>query len=87
MNEFDLFAVKNKKANKTNSFVHFLGESMVHKSAYGFIRPLDPTISYVNLHRNYLNGLSFKSHNLMSMLAVGPKTFKSKRFFSLSTYA
>ena len=24
--EFDLFAVKSKKANKTNSFVHFCGE-------------------------------------------------------------
>ena len=24
--EFDLFAVKSKKANKTNSFVRFLGE-------------------------------------------------------------
>ena len=28
MDEFDLFAVKSKKANKTNSSVHFLGESM-----------------------------------------------------------
>ena len=24
--EFDLFAVKSKKVNKTNSFIHFLGE-------------------------------------------------------------
>ena len=31
--KFDLFAVKSKKANKTNSSVHFLGESMVRQSA------------------------------------------------------
>ena len=37
---FDLFAVKSKKANKTNSFVHFLGESTARKSAFGFIWPL-----------------------------------------------
>ena len=39
-NEFVLFAVKSKKANKTNSFVHFLWESMAHQSAFGFIWPL-----------------------------------------------
>ena len=38
--EFDLFAVKSKKANKTNSTVRFLVESMARQSAYGFIRPL-----------------------------------------------
>ena len=32
--EFDLFAVKSKKANKTNSSVRFLGESMAHQSAF-----------------------------------------------------
>ena len=32
--EFDLFAVKSKKANKTNSSVHFLGESMARQSAF-----------------------------------------------------
>jgi hypothetical protein len=32
-----LFAVKSKKANKTNSFVRFLGESTARKSAFGFI--------------------------------------------------
>ena len=35
-----LFAVKSKKANKKNLFLCFLGESMVHQSAFGFIRPL-----------------------------------------------
>ena len=29
--EFDLYAVKSKKANKTNSFVWFLGGSTVRK--------------------------------------------------------
>ena len=32
--EFDLFAVKSKKANKTNSSAHFLGESMARQSAF-----------------------------------------------------
>ena len=32
--EFDLFAVKSKKANKTNLSVRFLGESMVRQSAF-----------------------------------------------------
>ena len=32
--EFDLFAVKSKKANKTNSSVCFLGESMPRQSAF-----------------------------------------------------
>ena len=32
--EFDLFAVKSKKANKTNSSVRFLGESMARQSAF-----------------------------------------------------
>ena len=32
--EFDLFAVKSKKANKTNLSVRFLGESMAHQSAF-----------------------------------------------------
>jgi hypothetical protein len=36
-NEFDLFAVKSKKANKTNFFVCFLGESTARQSAFGFI--------------------------------------------------
>ena len=36
-NEFDLFAVKRKKANKTNLLVRFLGESTARKSAFGFI--------------------------------------------------
>ena len=34
MDEFDLFAVKSKKANKTNWFVRFLGESMGRQSAF-----------------------------------------------------
>ena len=32
--EFDLFAVKSKKANKSNSSVRFLGESMARQSAF-----------------------------------------------------
>ena len=36
MNEFVLFAVKSKKANKTNSFVCFLGESTARQSAFWF---------------------------------------------------
>ena len=32
--EFDLFGVKSKKANKTNSSVRFLGESMAPQSAF-----------------------------------------------------
>ena len=32
--EFDLFAVKSKKANKTNLSVHFLGESVARQSAF-----------------------------------------------------
>ena len=32
--EFDLFAVRSKKANKTNSSVRFLGESMARQSAF-----------------------------------------------------
>ena len=32
--EFDLFAMKSKKANKTNSSIHFLGESMARQSAF-----------------------------------------------------
>ena len=36
-NEFGYFALKSKKAEKTNSFVRFFGESTVRQSAYGFI--------------------------------------------------
>ena len=36
-NEFVLFAVKSKKANKTNLLVCFLGESTARQSAFGFI--------------------------------------------------
>ena len=32
--EFDLFAMKSKKANKSNYSIHFLGESMVYQSAF-----------------------------------------------------
>ena len=32
--EFDVFAVKSKKANKTNSSVCFLGESMARQSVF-----------------------------------------------------
>jgi hypothetical protein len=34
MDEVDLFAMKSKKANKTNSSVRFLGESMARQSAF-----------------------------------------------------
>ena len=40
MDEFDLFAVKSKKANKTNSSVRFLGESMARQSAFEINWPL-----------------------------------------------
>ena len=40
MDEFDFFAFKSKKANKTNSSVHFLGESMAHQSAFKINWPL-----------------------------------------------
>ena len=40
MDQFDLFAVKIKKANKTNSSVRFLGESMARKSAFEINGPL-----------------------------------------------
>ena len=36
-NEFVLFAFLLFTANKTNSFVRFLGESMTRQSAFGFI--------------------------------------------------
>ena len=36
MNEFVLFVVKSKKANKTNSLAHFLGESMVRPNCFWF---------------------------------------------------
>ena len=32
--KFDLFTLKSKKAIKTNSSLHFLGESMARKSAF-----------------------------------------------------
>ena len=32
--EFDVFAVKSEKTNKTNSSVRFLGESMARQSAF-----------------------------------------------------
>ena len=32
--EFDLFTVKSKKTNKTNSSVRFFGESMARQSAF-----------------------------------------------------
>ena len=35
--EFDLFAMKSKRANKENSFVCFLGESTACQSAYSFL--------------------------------------------------
>ena len=35
--KFVLFAMKSKKANKKNSLVRFLGESMARQSAFGFI--------------------------------------------------
>ena len=42
--KFDLFVVKSKKANKTNSFaclfVYFVGKSKARQSAFGFIWPL-----------------------------------------------
>ena len=40
MDEFDLFAVKSKKANKTNSSLCFLGESMARQFAFEINWPL-----------------------------------------------
>ena len=40
---FDLFAVKSKKANKTNSSIRFLGESMARQSAFEINWPLGMT--------------------------------------------
>ena len=48
INEFVLFVVKSKKANKTNSFLRFLGESTARQSAFGFISSL----VYVKKFRN-----------------------------------
>ena len=47
--EFDLFAVKSKKkGNKTNSTIHFLGESMARQSTFEINWPL------TKLHRQAL---------------------------------
>ena len=35
--KFVLFALKSKKANKTNLFIRFLGEPTAGQSAFGFI--------------------------------------------------
>ena len=43
--EFDLLAVKIKKANKTNSSVRFLGESMERQFAFEINWPLDAPVS------------------------------------------
>ena len=40
MDEFGLFAVKSKKANKTNPSIPFLGESMACQSAFEINWPL-----------------------------------------------
>ena len=45
-NEFVLFAMKSKNANKPNQFVCLLGESTASQSALGFIWPLDVTCFY-----------------------------------------
>ena len=52
--KFDLLAVKSKKANKTNLFVHFLGESMARQSAFGLSDLyLMPDIIRCDLHIFY----------------------------------
>ena len=40
MDEFDLCAMKSKKPNQTNSYVRFLGESMVCQSPFEINWPL-----------------------------------------------
>ena len=40
MDEFDLFAVKSEKANKTNSSIRFLGEFMARQSTFQIDWPL-----------------------------------------------
>ena len=47
-NGFVLFAVKSKKANQPNSFIHFLAKSTVCQSAVGFIWPLHTTKGNIN---------------------------------------
>ena len=56
-NEFVLFAVKSKKASKTNLFVHFLGEYTARQSALGFIWPLGSTSEYLSSSSLNLNDL------------------------------
>ena len=46
--EFDLFAVKSKTANKTNSSVRFFGESMARQSAFEINCPLSAYVSTLN---------------------------------------
>ena len=53
--EFDLFAVKSKKANKTNSSIRFLGESMARQSAFEINWPLEEKKEYsVELKRTWV---------------------------------
>ena len=50
--EFDLFAVKCRKTNKTNASIRFLGESMARQSAFEINWPLPRS------WLSYLSGLS-----------------------------
>ena len=53
--EFDLFAVKSKKANKTNLSVRFLGESMARQSAFKINWPLVTAFEALEWGWGYLN--------------------------------
>ena len=58
-NEFVFFAVKSKKANKTNLFIHFLGEPTAGKSVFGFIWPLSSRWFIIFSLISFENGTSF----------------------------
>ena len=51
MDKFDLFAVKSKKSNKTNSSVHFLGESTACQSALRFCLTFNKALTKIVLLR------------------------------------
>ena len=81
MDEFDLFAVKSKKSNKTNLSVRFWGESMARQSAFKINWPLN----IENWIWKYKFGtfwgtiiqrrIVLKKKNTLSMLILGQKSW------------
>jgi hypothetical protein len=65
------FAVKSKKAKKTNSFLRFLGEPTARQSAYGFISPFTwfemCTLRIFVIKYVWLNDLPKKSVSICEM--------------------